>query len=831
MLSRKHIKAPKTFDPGQGRPREHLAYLNKAEMEMLRVLTDGKVESGPKGLPSFAVSTGKTTGSSTARQNSASMGGGPGGGSLFSSVRTAPSTGSKPSSAAGAGGASSGRGSIGGASGGKAPGAVAAKAPASGGAKAPAAAPAPAKASPAAKSAPRALSGIGSPGAAQPAPKAAPRALSGIGSPGAKTVAPAPATSAPPRNLSGIGAPSSDRQASATKPKTASALSPSQSNAYKVFGAKMAAAPRAPEVPRTPGDAERMARMAIAESGIIRDETGKMNPVGAQAIMSVIRNRMQDQDQTVGGVISQRAQFSPWGDGKYSKVKPSPSYTALAEQVLRGVVPDVTKGADTYHNRATVLGGYSTAGAATKDRVRNNFRETFGLRDTKLPGTYGHEFGVAADGSRAVARRPAPQRVAPGGIRDGGDPARPVSLPAGALSQDPNYGTMGMGEETRSVPGRFGGSIPSKRTPSAVERISTQPGPINTQGAMTATGTVPMTFKKSPLRVSNPSAEGLTPKTMSAWQQTLNAFGREVPIVSAYRDPKTNEKAGGAKKSRHMQGDAIDVDVRKLSVPERQQLIKEARRSGFTGIGIYGNSIHFDMGNSRNWGPDRTSRTTPSWAKAAINGKVDVRAAAATPSAPAARPGGVLNTLARGAGIAADVMGGKYVVPGDRIRAGMSDPAIGTYARSQQLPGFIRAGVDGAAGKMIGPAVRQGFADALSTAQSFVRPREQPASAAAPVGYSGVGYPMRPGFAPAAGPGTSMAPPRSNGGGMYARAGEGSRNPQIEPQQYIPSSEAAMPMAAPMAPAPAPPVDWSYFTNVKTREQALRALLGEEWYA
>ncbi len=54
MLNRKHIKVPKTYDPGGGRPKERLAYINKAEAELLRVLTDGVVERGPKGIPSFA---------------------------------------------------------------------------------------------------------------------------------------------------------------------------------------------------------------------------------------------------------------------------------------------------------------------------------------------------------------------------------------------------------------------------------------------------------------------------------------------------------------------------------------------------------------------------------------------------------------------------------------------------------------------------------------------------------------------------------------------------------------------------------------------------------
>jgi hypothetical protein len=86
MLNRKHIKVPKTYDPGGGRPKERLAYINKAEAELLRVLTDGVVERGPKGIPSFAFA-------------------GPGVNSMNAPARTAPSSASKTSSVGGVGAA------------------------------------------------------------------------------------------------------------------------------------------------------------------------------------------------------------------------------------------------------------------------------------------------------------------------------------------------------------------------------------------------------------------------------------------------------------------------------------------------------------------------------------------------------------------------------------------------------------------------------------------------------------------------------------------------------------------------------------------------------
>lgn len=82
MLDRKHIRAPRSFDPGKGLPRERLAYLSEAEMDMVRRLTDGTVSRGPKGIPSFSVTSGTTSGNTMGggeRTSSNPSGGGPGG--------------------------------------------------------------------------------------------------------------------------------------------------------------------------------------------------------------------------------------------------------------------------------------------------------------------------------------------------------------------------------------------------------------------------------------------------------------------------------------------------------------------------------------------------------------------------------------------------------------------------------------------------------------------------------------------------------------------------------------------------------------------------------
>lgn len=472
MLRRKHIKAPTRFDPGPGHPTEHLAYLSPAEMEMLRVLTDGTVTRGPKGLPSFVYSDSQTAKS------------GPMGSGSFSVTPKAGSAAINSGSGSNSGGGSksSGAGGV----------SASPKSSTSMAAAKPSAAPsAPAKPSgggssaPAKKTATAPVSGPSGgppkgPGASMAAAKASM----------APPVAAKPSFTPPGQRSSTFGqAAGKARTQNVTRPAAAAAAAPAkpalsqqQAGAYKQFGQLMSGAPRQNEVMRSPGDAESLARMAIAESGIIRDkDTGKMNLAGAQAVMNVIRNRMENQQQTVDGVINQRSQFSPWSDGKFSKTQSDPAYTALAEAVLQGKVPDITKGADVYHNATTVNGtGFKKASAETRNRINNNFTPTLTINDGVNPSVYGHQFGVNKDGTKASQKGPSPMKVAPGS---------PVSLPPGAMSPDPNYGKMISAPPAQvptgvRVPGRFGGFKPDPNAPTT-EKISYQAGqPVPTYGAL-----------------------------------------------------------------------------------------------------------------------------------------------------------------------------------------------------------------------------------------------------------------------------------------------------------------------------------------------------------
>lgn len=117
----------------------------------------------------------------------------------------------------------------------------------------------------------------------------------------------------------------------------------------------------------------------------------------------------------------------------------------------------------------------------------------------------------------------------------------------------------------------------------------------------------------------NPDISNIRPEVLSGLSQLQQSFGKKLPIVSGFRDRNRNAKAGGAKGSQHIHGNALDLDVSHLNREERIQLIKMARQQGWGGVGIYNNSIHLDKGPKRAWGANYRSTSLPRWAAAALN--------------------------------------------------------------------------------------------------------------------------------------------------------------------------------------------------------------------
>lgn len=105
-------------------------------------------------------------------------------------------------------------------------------------------------------------------------------------------------------------------------------------------------------------------------------------------------------------------------------------------------------------------------------------------------------------------------------------------------------------------------------------------------------------------------------------ENVAKRFGRPLTITSGFRSPNYNAKVGGARRSQHMLGKAVDISGSGLSNQDRINLVGIASALGAVGIGVYrGGSLHFDIrdGARSGWGSDYTRSSVPSYAVAAID--------------------------------------------------------------------------------------------------------------------------------------------------------------------------------------------------------------------
>lgn len=92
--------------------------------------------------------------------------------------------------------------------------------------------------------------------------------------------------------------------------------------------------------------------------------------------------------------------------------------------------------------------------------------------------------------------------------------------------------------------------------------------------------------------------DNLAPRTQKFLEDLANeGIIEAIDVKSGYRDPERNARARGAKGSKHMDGLAVDIDVRGLSDEQKAAILDAAIAKGARGVGIYpgGNSIHLDL--------------------------------------------------------------------------------------------------------------------------------------------------------------------------------------------------------------------------------------------
>ncbi len=85
-------------------------------------------------------------------------------------------------------------------------------------------------------------------------------------------------------------------------------------------------------------------------------------------------------------------------------------------------------------------------------------------------------------------------------------------------------------------------------------------------------------------------------KLLAVLERVRALRGRPLRIVSGHRCPSTNTPVGGAPRSRHLKGDAVDI-------PTGYVTAEEAEAAGAVGIGVLGHwAVHLD---TRPGGPAR----------------------------------------------------------------------------------------------------------------------------------------------------------------------------------------------------------------------------------
>ncbi|MEP2640070.1 D-Ala-D-Ala carboxypeptidase family metallohydrolase [Roseobacter sp.] len=109
-------------------------------------------------------------------------------------------------------------------------------------------------------------------------------------------------------------------------------------------------------------------------------------------------------------------------------------------------------------------------------------------------------------------------------------------------------------------------------------------------------------------------------KMITALDRVRAAVGHPIRITSGYRDPAHNARVGGAKHSRHLISDAVDINLHGLSSLQRHALTWHLLAEGFTSFGTYSRHgfMHADMRpHARIWHVG--TGTHPAWFRQALS--------------------------------------------------------------------------------------------------------------------------------------------------------------------------------------------------------------------
>ncbi|KQZ49697.1 hypothetical protein ASD54_12220 [Rhizobium sp. Root149] len=272
------------------------------------------------------------------------------------------------------------------------------------------------------------------------------------------------------------------------------------------------------------------------------------------AIASAIANRAAATNTTASNIVAKRSEFNAYGKSLPAGVE---KYRDLAKEAIDYV--------NTFGPTHT---GQFYATPAAKDNLPSGLRQ--------VSASPGHVFFEDPQGrsiNTAVGyRQPGPVEIAS---------AAPDIGPV--LDYRPDYLAYSEPEEVAYSEPVSGYGL-AGISPSFVNQIES----AGSRGTLSS-------FDRS----------GLSPSAQAMVDAMVNLGLGDVGVNSGFRSPSANAAAGGASRSQHMGGNAIDLATKSLSVPDRERVLDAALSAGAKGIGLYDTgSTHFDTRSSPAfWGP------------------------------------------------------------------------------------------------------------------------------------------------------------------------------------------------------------------------------------
>jgi len=92
----------------------------------------------------------------------------------------------------------------------------------------------------------------------------------------------------------------------------------------------------------------------------------------------------------------------------------------------------------------------------------------------------------------------------------------------------------------------------------------------------------------------SPAVDGLLPETREALNRAQALYGQYIHVTSAHRTPEHNRLVGGAPRSFHISGEAVDIRMPE-SAGQLAKLVWAMSMAGFKGFGLYQTHCHFDL--------------------------------------------------------------------------------------------------------------------------------------------------------------------------------------------------------------------------------------------